>query len=118
MDGNVSVLVGPAQLRSPTGSATTTLDRIDHHGNRMPAHLITIGAHAGEGRDGGSHELEIIEAGPSAPPSPSRSALLRPKTGSPSAPKTGSPFALHDRLEIVEIGASDAIEGPISLISS
>ena len=28
MDGNVSVLVGPAQLRSPTGSATTTLDRI------------------------------------------------------------------------------------------
>jgi len=28
MDGNIAVLVGPAQLRTPAGSATATLDRI------------------------------------------------------------------------------------------
>src|SRR6185369_4675093 len=37
-------------------------DRVDYHGDRVPSHLVAVGAHAGERGDGGGHEFQVIEA--------------------------------------------------------
>src|SRR5712675_1754139 len=36
-------------------------DRLDDHHGSVSAHFVTIGAHAGEGRDRRRHELEVVE---------------------------------------------------------
>src|SRR5947209_2306498 len=41
---------------------TAALDGIDHHGDGVPTHFIAVGADAGQRRDGGGHEFEVVEA--------------------------------------------------------
>src|SRR5205823_2052343 len=75
MDGTISILVGPAQLRSPPGSSTATLDRVGEAVNpfrksqgatELKCAVVRLPVHDGVARVDRTIAMETAELGVSA----------------------------------------------------